>query len=212
MALSLLDGARRSLLDLIKRQGSISIDDATERVKLAKTTVRQHLLQMEDQGLIRRSYDKQQPGRPKVVFELSEAGQRLYPTQEPALLRELLEFLDKDGQHSAMERFFEEYWKKRRKRFEEILESLGGRTDTRARAEALMRLLEAEGFMPHLAQGPGRKLTVRECNCPFQEAVRATRLPCKLESEFIRWALKSSVERTEYIPDGEASCTYAERK
>lgn len=212
MSLSLLDGAKRSLLDAIKQRGPTSIDEATAQLSLAKTTVRQHLLQLERQGLVRRSYDKSGPGRPQVVFEISEVGQGLYPTQEPALLRELLEFLKKDGQVKAIERFFEGYWQRRRERFEELLAATRGRTaDTRARVDALVQLLESEGFMPRVSRGSGGKIVVRECNCPFQEAVRATSLPCQLESEFIRWALKSGVERTEYIPDGESACTYVKR-
>ena len=213
MSSFLLDGPKKDLLERVKRMGELSIDDAAEQLNLAKTTVRQHLLQMERQGLVHRKYQKSGQGRPKLAFALSAAGQRLYPTQEPTLLRELLQFLEANGYRNTVQQFFQAYWAKRRDQFEMILASIGGKkTDQDARLEALRALLEAEGFMPQIERGAGKKLTVRECNCPFPEAIRATQLPCKLESEFIRWALKASIDRTSYIPSGDPACTYSENR
>jgi len=208
MTTVLSEGAKRELLNLIKRRGALSLEEATEALKLAKTTLRQHLLMMENQGLVKRRYEKTGPGRPRVVFELAQGGQRLYPTQEPALLRDLLEFLKASGQQSRIEAFFKNYWSKREEKFEAILESLPGKkTGMGPRIQALRILLESEGFMPQIEQS-GSKVTVRECHCPFPEAIRATQLPCQFESEFIRWALKTQVERVGYIPLGDAACSY----
>ena len=51
-------------------------------------------------------------------------------------------------------------------------------------------------------------LTIKECNCPFPEAVEETRLPCRLEAEFFQKLLGGRLERTSYIPDGYSACTY----
>jgi len=194
---------------LIKRRGDLTLEEATSELQLAKTTIRQHLLSMETQGLVKRRYERAGQGRPKVVFELSQGGQQLYPTQEPTLLRELLEFLKSSGQQKAIETFFKMYWAKRKEQFEAILRSLPGKkTGIGPRLHALRLLLETEGFIPQIEQSDSR-ITVRECHCPFPEAIRATQLPCKLESEFIKWALKTAVERTGYIPQGDAACSYS---
>ncbi len=198
----LSDGAKKDLLDLVKRQGKISLEAATQALQLAKTTVRQHLLAMESQGLVKRKYERAGQGRPKVVFELAQGGQRLYPTQEPQLLRELIEYLKAEGQQNAIRDFFEKYWAKRRLRLEALLQNGG------TRMQALLELLESEGFMPQINKS-GNRITVRECHCPFPEAIRATQLPCKLESEFIKWALKTTVDRTGYLPNGDSACTYS---
>lgn len=211
MTTLLSDGAKKELLDLIKRRGVLSLEEAIDELKLAKTTIRQHLLAMEGQGLIKRSYQRAGQGRPKVVFELAQGGQRLYPTQEPMLLRELLEFLKSNDQRDTIARFFEKYWDKREEQFEAILASLPGKkNDIETRLEALRILLESEGFMPQIER-KGSKITVRECHCPYPEAIRATQLPCKLEAEFIKRALKIVVERVGYIPSGDAACTYTNK-
>ena len=40
------------------------------------------------------------------------------------------------------------------------------------------------------------------------EAVRETKLPCKLEVQFYENLFDERVERVGYIPDGDAACTY----
>lgn len=213
MSTVLSKGAKMALLDLIKYRAAISLEVATEELKLAKTTVRQHLLMMEKQGLVTRRYERERErarqGRPKVFFELAQRGQRLYPTQEPALLRELLEFLESTGEQGKIKLFFERYWKKRREQFKTILGSLPSKkTNLEMRMKALHTLLESEGFMPQIER-TGSLITVRECHCPFPEAIRATKLPCKLESDFIKWALKTVIKRTGYIPIGDSACVYS---
>lgn len=204
-------GAKKDLLDLIKRKGVLSLEEATDALKLAKATLRQHMLVMESRGLVRRRYERTGQGRPKVVFELAVGGKQLYPTQEPTLLRELLEFLKASGQHSAIEGFFEKYWEKRKNQFQTIFDSLPKKQkDLERRLEALRILLESEGFMPQIKR-TGTRFTVRECHCPYPEAIRATELPCRLESRFIRWALNTSVERTGYIPHGDVACSYSRK-
>lgn len=205
-----MDGPKKDLLDLMKRNGELSLDLAEEKLSLAKTTLRQHLLALEGQGLIQRKYERAGQGRPRVVFELASEGQNLYPTQEPKLLRELLEHLKAAGQQRVIQDFFERYWAQREAGFKELLATKGvNKADFETRLETLRELLEAEGFMPQIELGSKRQFTVRECNCPFREVISATQLPCRLELEFIRRALKSKVNRAGYIPAGDKACTYS---
>lgn len=223
------DGAKKTLLDSIKRKGALSLEEAIKGLALAKTTVRQHLLSLEEQGFVQRKYESHGQGRPKVLFELTDKAQALYPTQEPELLRELLEFLKESGQLRSVELFFQKYWEKRKSQFTHALqqklwqksEKQGtseqsspknelAKNELKMRIETLRALLQAEGFMPEFKQQK-QSVEVKECHCPFPEAIRATQIPCKLESEFIQWALKTPMERTSYFPQGDLACAYRSR-
>lgn len=84
-----------------------------------------------------------------------------------------------------------------------------GEGQLESRLNKLMEYLEEEGFMPEIEIcGSGDKITVKECNCPFREVVKETRLPCKLEAIFYQKLFSEKVDRTSYIPDGDFSCTY----
>ncbi len=213
------DGAKRKLLDIIKRKGALSLEEAVDDLALAKTTVRQHLLLMEDQGLVQRTYERVGQGRPKVLFELTLKAKQLYPTQDPKLLRKLLEFLIESGQQKSIELFFEKYWDQRKSQFMQELdrtkdqskELSSPKTELNMRMETLRFVLQSEGFMPELKK-QGTNFEVRECHCPYPEAIRATQVPCKLESEFIQWALKIPMERTAYFPRGDLACAYQPQK
>lgn len=196
-------------MDLIKSEGETSPEIAALRLGLAKTTIRQHLLTLEHQGLIRRRFERAGQGRPKIVFQLASQAQRLYPTQEPELLKALLEYLKATKNQKIIKAFFDHYWKGREGKFESILASLRGAKPVgiEMRLQALKTLLESEGFMPKVELS-GNVVQVRECNCPLRETISATQYPCKLELDFIRWALKVRVERTAHLPSGGAACIY----
>lgn len=203
------EGPKKELLLLIKRKGELSLEEAEAISGLAKTTLRQHLIGLEEQSLILRAYRTIGQGRPIVVFKLSENGSRLFPSQESLILREMLQHLQETGHKKLIEDFFHKYWSRRKQKFEEILISMAGkkRPDRAMRLKALEHLLESEGFMPEIEK---QGATIRKCNCPFAEVVKVTQLPCKLEGEFIKWALKQELERTAYIPAGDFSCDYSE--
>lgn len=204
---ALLKETKTKLLDLMKICGKVSVDEATEELGLAKTTIRQHLLLLERQGLIVRSDRKVDKGRPQLVYQLSDTAAPLFPTQEPALLRQLLKRLIEDGQNEWVKKFFSDYWDQRTLNFQERLKTKGKIT-SRTMQKSLMELLEEEGFMPEITEGKGGSLIVRECNCPFPEAIKATQIPCRLEAKFLNEALQTSFERISYIPSGATTCTY----
>lgn len=197
---------RRKLLLLIKRAGSISLDDAVSATGLARTTLREHLSQLEGDGLVSRTSHRQGRGRPSLRFHLTSEGETLFPARDGVLLRRLLGYLEEQGMEDLVRGFFERFWEERRREFEFRLGS-SGTDDPEKRIRVLEELLRDQGFMPQV-EVDGENLTIRECNCPFPAAVRHTRLPCRLEAEFFEQIFEKRMERVAYIPDGNASCTY----
>lgn len=201
-------GSKKDLLDLIKQKGTVSMDEAVSYTDLAKTTLREHFLQLERDGYIRREYIRSGPGRPSLQYQITPKGHRLFPSSESELIRELLKFLKNQGDEETIEQFFEVFWEKRlikaRNRMDEASEN-----NLKSRLSKLMGFLEEEGFMPEV--GSGREdgpIIIKECNCPFSEVVKETRLPCKLEAIFYQKLFGEEIERTSYIAEGDFSCTY----
>lgn len=215
MKQALLKESKTKLLDLIKSRGEVSVDEATAKLGLAKTTVRQHLLLLEKQELITskdrtRSVKNPGKGRPQKVYQLSKEASVLFPTQEPALLRELLSELIGNGQLEWVNKFFINYWDQRTQKFQQRLKAKGKATPQLAQ-ETLLELLQEEGFMPEIKRKKDGSVTVRECNCPFPEAIKATKIPCQLEALFLNKTLNTNFERISYIPAGSTTCTYTSK-
>lgn len=206
---------RAELLRLLRYEGPLSLDELAERMELSKTGTRTHALRLEDAGLIRRTHPQvERPGRPPVHFELTPAGADAFPQHESELLRRLLEFLLGRGERDTVEAFFAEVWQGRRARFERALDEMPDRS-LDARLRALERVLAEDGFMPRLSAegtGEGRRLViVQECNCPLPTALRATRIPCELETRFLAEAVDGDTESVSLASSRADTCWFRMR-
>lgn len=201
-------GSKKDLLDLIKKKGTLSMDEAVSSTDLAKATLREHFLQLEQDGYIRREYIRSGPGRPSLQYQITSKGHGLFPSSESELIRELLKYLKERGEEKTIELFFESFWEERLQKARNRMDE-GGSEDMESRLNKLMGFLEEEGFMPEFeTDEEGGAFTIKECNCPFSEVVKETRLPCKLEAMFYRKLFNENVERTNYIAEGDFACTY----
>lgn len=207
--MKILKGSKKKLLYLAKKKGSISVDEAVAETGLAKATLRQHLTELEESGFLKKSYERSGRGRPASKYKITAKGNELFPSSETELLRGLIKFLNNNEGEELLTAFFEKYWQKRlknvRKKMDQNLDDLREKKES----HALIKVLEKEGFMPEFKFLEAQNtLQIQECNCPFSEAVKETRLPCKLEAEFFAKLFKGDVERTAYLADGDHSCTY----
>ena len=204
----MISGSKKQLVDLIKKRGAVSIDEASQVTELAKSTLREHFLQLERDGLIQRDYLRQGPGRPTLQYRLTGKGHKLYPSHEAELMRGLMKFLKKEGEEELIRKFFESFWNKRLEKAERLMGEYPV-DDTANRLETLSGMLAEEGFMPECKVDiQNGEVEIQECNCPFGEIVGETRLPCKLEAEFFQELFGAKVERATHIADGDYSCTY----
>lgn len=197
---------RRELLQLVKRRGSLSLDEAMEALDMARTTVREHLLRLERKGLVERSTERHGRGRPSLRYEMTPKAKILFPSRDGELMGQLLAYLQEEGADQLVATFFETYWNERTRRVKEQLEGVS-EDDLEKRLELLAEILEEEGFMPKIERTDDG-ITIRECNCPFPESVKQTRIPCQLEAAFYEALFGAEVERSNYIPDGHPACTY----
>lgn len=202
----LFSDSQAQILLAIKQTGEVTAADLAESVGLAITTVRQHLNRLQDQGLLEHRPEPRGRGRPTHVYRLSDRAERLFPSIDATMLNRLLDFLSREGHHRAIDAFFREFWDERTQEFRQRLEQADG-TDLAVRLDILDDFLTEQGFMPEIEQEDG-EVTIRECNCPLSEAVESTRLPCRLEAEFLELVVGQPLERVSYMPDGHKSCTY----
>lgn len=197
---------KRALLDLMKRREEVSLEDAVAAVSRARSTLREHLTSLEADGLVASRAQQQGRGRPRLLYRLTEDGAALFPSRDGILLRELLDFLRRTGREDLLEAFFARYWDDRRREVEHRMGSAAA-DDAAGRLEVLRRALGEQGFMPEI-DAKDDEVIIRECNCPFPEAIKATRLPCRLEARFFEQVLRQEARRVSYMPEGHAACAY----
>ncbi|MFB6241047.1 MAG: helix-turn-helix transcriptional regulator, partial [Gemmatimonadota bacterium] len=198
------DSQRRLLVEL-KRRGDATLYDVAGELELAAETVREHLNALTARGLVERTGRRRDgPGRPQIVYALSERGEALFPHREGALLRELASHLVESGREEVLEEFFGRRIGEQRRAAAERLDGLEGGE----RLREVAALLSEQGFMAEVVGDAADGPRLRLCHCPLKELVAASRLPCRAEIEFVEELLGADLERESWMPEGDHACTY----
>lgn len=207
-------GTRSTILEYLKLHGVQRIDDITAALSLSKSTVRAHLLLLEEDALIERHFlAADGPGRPALAFDLSADGHSQFPNDEGSVLTGLLTFLKENSQESLIQQYFTSLWTQRSRELERLA---GAPLDTltlQERQTVVLKLLGQHGFMPELITDEDDANTthfvMRECHCPFPAAIRATRIPCRLERAFLSKSLGQPVASVDLAEEpGQGYCDF----
>ena len=199
-----LGDTQQAVLLALKRLGAATQADVAREVPFAPATLREHLQSLVGRGLVQRLGSRHsKPGRPQVLYALTERANALFPSRTAEVLRELIVHLIDTGHAGLLEEFFEQRVAARRPAALARVHPLSGV----ARTQEVARILSEEGFMA-LVGGTAQQPTLRLCHCPLRDIVSITRLPCRFEQQLIAELLERPLHRLEYIPDGDTSCSY----
>lgn len=200
-----LGESQQRALNHLKRRGSSTIPDIARSLGLNVETVRAHVRSLRSEGLVERVGRRRNgPGRPEVVYALTDAAEAFFPSLDGALLRDLAAHLEGAGHRALVEGFFEEYIAARRDAAMARVEGLEGDE----RLDEVARILSDEGFMAEIEIDEAGRRVLRLCHCPLRSVVAVTRTPCRVELDFVRELLGQRLARVSYIPSGDPSCSY----
>ena len=78
--LSILGNRQQELLKLLlKNKGGLTVVELSGRLKITRNAVRQHVVALENGGLLTRGNARPSGGRPEQLYVLTEAGKELFP-------------------------------------------------------------------------------------------------------------------------------------
>jgi predicted ArsR family transcriptional regulator len=84
---------KHQILELLKRTGSATIDEAAGALTIASMTVRQHLLGLERDGLVQSEKVRRSNGRPHYLFYLTPKGDEMFPRRFDVLAAIMLDIV-----------------------------------------------------------------------------------------------------------------------
>ena len=199
-----LSEVKSELVKLMKREDRITVKDAAGRLDLAISTVRQHLLGLENEGLIGSADRRQGVGRPQKVYFLTEKGDGLFPGRDREVLPRLLEFLAEEGRGDQLERFFYSFcgediqdWKYQ----------IRGRSREERMAN-LLQYLERSGYAPELSHDDQGRCHLALYHCPYESVLAVTQVPCECKRKAMAEILETDVEHRQSIAMGASSCRF----
>jgi predicted ArsR family transcriptional regulator len=203
-----LGDTQRGLLLILKRRGPATQAEVGQELDFAPATLREHLQALNARGLVeRRGTRRGKRGRPEVVYALTSSAEALFPRREAETLRALATYLIDHGQFQLVDEFFSARVAARRPAALARVRGLRGAD----RFTEVARILSEQGFMAQVTTARAEP-TLRLCHCPISALVEVTHAPCRYEQELIGDLLGRPLHRTEYLPDGQGSCSYADQQ
>jgi predicted ArsR family transcriptional regulator len=202
-----MQSTKQQLLTLLKRTGSVTIDEAAGALMIASMTARQHLTGLERDGLVRSEKVKRQTGRPHYLYSLTPRGEDMFPRRfdlfAQALIEEVallaagdIEGLDPDAKRSLL-------IQRTADRLADRFRVRVGGHDLEQRVVAVTEVLDLiGGFAEWLKTDDG--FEVRDYNCVFSRLVveqSGCQLHARLLTQLLSWPVRHEVMR-----DGRAEC------
>lgn len=204
-----LPAGRAAVLDLLKREGSLSADELAARLAVTPVAVRQHLSALEAEGLVEPTPSEAKErsrGRPLTRWQASAAADAHFPDSHSLLAVDLLGQMKKAFGEDGLDRLLALRTRDQAKTYGE---AMAGAKSLKARLEALMHIRAREGYMPELRRD-GRDWLFVENHCPICAAAQLCQGLCREELALFRRLLGPgvTVARTDHILAGARRCAY----
>ena len=199
---------KRQIVELLKRRTSATVAELTEHLDVTGTAVRQHLDDLEANGLVERleSVSTGGRGRPRHPWALTSLAAELFPDRHADLTVELITAIIDSVGEDGLDAIIAKRTERQRSTY---LTALDGTESLEARAEALASIRSAEGYMADVTTD-GDALVITEHHCPVCDAASACQGLCRDELELFREVLgaDATVERTSHLLSGDNRCAY----
>jgi DeoR family suf operon transcriptional repressor len=170
------------------------------------SAIRQQLVGLQRDGLVEVNEVRSGPGRPRHLYQLSTAGDALYPRAYAEMTNELLDYVV-EADPELMEQIFR---RRRQRRIEQARTRLEPQPDLAAKLEELARILDEDGYLAEAVANPDGTFTIVEHNCAILGIAMRYGQACGSELEFIRAVLpEARVERVSHMLSGAYHCSYS---
>lgn len=208
LPLELLPANRREILELLKRHAPLSAGGLAERAGISVSGARQALSTLEGDGLVTHRSDRDGPGRPRHLYELSSRGHSLFPRRYAELASELLGYVE-ELDPELLDRIFE---RRRQRRLNEARRRLEGRT-FEEKVRELSAILDEDGYVAEAREPEDGRFLIVEHNCAVRRVAERYGQACSSEIGFLRDALPDAeIRRVTHIASGGPACSYEIRR
>jgi predicted ArsR family transcriptional regulator len=196
-----VDKRKDAILGFLKASGQASLADVASHLEVSKQGAIRHLEALLAEGLVEKGNEAHAgPGRPEHVYRLTAAAAEHFPHAHRALAGELVKFMGS----AQLERFFVE----RAARTEATMAAeLAGLT-LEQKVKRIGELASAGGHMTEVVDNGDGSFAIRHCNCPIGDVAAETGHPCHREQSMYERLLGTTVERTTWLANDDAACTY----
>jgi predicted ArsR family transcriptional regulator len=202
-------GLRRNILMRLRHDGPSSPEQLAIQLGVSRTGVLQQLHALEAAGLVTRQAIRHGVGRPRHVYDVTDAAQDLFPTNYDGLASGLLAAIRSIGGDELVDGVFEERRRLTRDRLRQrMAERLPSKAPLLDRARELAVIQDEQGYLAEAEVGPDGVIRLVERNCAIHRVSSEHAAACQAELDLFRELLGTDVQRDTHIAAGDRCCTY----
>ncbi len=194
----------KGMLDLMRREGAVTISTLVAEMGVTATAVRQRLQRLMAEGLVERHTERKTRGRPNHRYLLTEKGEQSagnnFADMASVLWDEIKSIPDPEVRRGLLKRISDRFVE--RYRTEVAGDTLG------ERMQALTKLM-AEREVPFEVDSRGELPVLTALACPYPDLAKRDRSVCTMEKLMLSEVLGEAVRLSECRLDGASCCSFA---
>jgi DeoR family transcriptional regulator, suf operon transcriptional repressor len=199
----LSESSDKAMLDVLRRNGAVTISVLVAEMGVTATAVRQRLQRLMADGLIERHAENKGRGRPNHRYSLTEKGERSAGTNfsdmADVLWDEIKSVADPEIRRGLLKRIAGRLAERYRN-------EVGGET-LGERMTALAGVM-GEREIPFVVDQTGALPVLSALACPYPELAMRDRSVCTMEKMMLSEILGENVRLSECRLDGATCCTF----
>ncbi len=200
----ILKTSRSAIIDLLKANGAMSVEQLAESLGVSKVCVRRHLGVLESDGLIGYEQERHERGRPRYLYRLTEKARCLFPQRYDELAREVMSQIERQFGEAALAQVL-------RARADEWIAQLTAELEGLSfedRVRTLVRMITARGYLAESRRQKDGSYRLRKRHCPTEKVAVSYPQLCDEEVRVYREVMGGTVTRECRIADGHRVCEF----
>jgi predicted ArsR family transcriptional regulator len=198
------ESPRGKIVAALRERRSASAFDLAEQFGLSPNAIRQQLLVLERDGLVRGRSVRRGKTKPTVEFELTAQAERYFPQHYDKMLNAVLREIRADGGPSAVQAMFERIG---RRSAERLAPTVNGLTPER-RVAAVVSVLKASGVSADFERTDRGTLVLHEHTCPYASVVAENPEACSAIHTILDSVVPGKTEQIESLATGGTQCRF----
>lgn len=201
---NILKESRSAILDLLKTNGAMSVEQLAEWLEVSKVCVRRHLALLESDGLIAYEQERHERGRPRFIYRLTEKARCFFPHIYDEFAKEVLVHVERQFGDGALLKILSA-------RADELIAQLRlqfADLSFDERVKALVEVINVKGYLAEARKTRDGSYRLRQRNCPTESVAVAYPQVCEEEIRVYRETLGCEVLRECRIANGAQQCEY----
>ncbi|HEV2475465.1 MAG TPA: helix-turn-helix domain-containing protein [Candidatus Dormibacteraeota bacterium] len=194
---------RMEVLELLRRKGRSSAETIANDLGVTPNAVRQHLTNLEREGLVVSQPERSGRGRPSLLFGLTERADAVFPKRYGQLATMVLQEVQEMGGPDALDEVFARVAARHASAIERDFDGL----DFDEKLRRVVAWIGRAGTLVEQTESPeGVKITIH--NCPFRNTALKFPQVCTITPQLISRLTDAAISQADSIHRHDPYCSF----